>query len=164
MISAEVALARGDPTSALAFVREYRTATAENPEYRHMFLPMASRILARAGQLEDAAELLAGAGEPGSRRVRLSLRTSRAVVTEARGDHEAAAAEFRELAAEWGSYGFGLEEAGARLGLARCLIALGRDAQARPELERARAVLEPLGARPLLEQVDALLGRAPARG
>lgn len=163
MIAAEVALARDDPAGARSFVREYRDATSDNVEVRRMFLPVAARILVRAGAVDDAEQLLEGFGEPGSRRVRLSLRSSRAVVTEARGDHDASAAEYRELADLWGGYGFGLEEGRSRLGLGRCLTALGRDDEARPELERARALLGALGARPLLEEAEALLARSAAR-
>jgi hypothetical protein len=63
----------------------------------------------------------------------------------------------------WASYGFALEEARTRLGLGASLLKSDRSDGARLHVERARALLEELGARPLLAQADALLGEgAPA--
>ncbi|MGZ8606193.1 MAG: AAA family ATPase [Actinomycetota bacterium] len=162
MIAADLALATGDPDRARTFVREYRTATEDNREYRRLFLPTATRVLVGAGAVDEAAELVEGFGEPSSQRVLLSLRSSRAIVREARGERDAAAAEYLEVADGWAAFGFDLEEARSRIGLGRCLLALGRDEVARTELERARGLLEPLGARPLLEEIDALVVRTTA--
>jgi hypothetical protein len=95
-----------------------------------------------------------------SRRLRVSLTSSRAIVAEARGEPERAAELFRRAAEDWAEHGFGLEEARSRLGLARCVAATGRADLGRAELERARELLEPLGARPMLQEVDSLLAAA----
>ncbi|MGH2636499.1 MAG: ATP-binding protein [Actinomycetota bacterium] len=165
MIGAEVALRTGDRELALSFVHEFEDLTSGIPEYRRLFLPIATRVLLGAGATDEAARLVEQAGEPSSRRLRLSLLSSRAEVAEARGEHERAADHFEDAADQWAEYGFRLEEARSRLGLARCRLALGRDVDARPEVERARELLEPLGARPLLEDADALLASiaSPAR-
>jgi hypothetical protein len=42
------------------------------------------------------------------------------------------------------------------------MAALGRTDEGRRELERARALLEPMGARPMLEEVDRVLAGAGA--
>jgi len=52
------------------------------------------------------------------------------------------------------------EEAQARLGQGRCLVALGRAPEAAPVLETAREIFARLGARPALEEAEALLAGA----
>jgi class 3 adenylate cyclase/tetratricopeptide (TPR) repeat protein len=160
MIAAEVALATGDPALAVSYLREFEAATANQPEYRRLFLPVAVRVLVGAGAVDEAEALLRQSFDPNSRRLRLSMLTSRAVVEQARGDAEAAAADYREAAGGWASYGFVLEEARTRAGLATCLLALGRGTEAGSELVRARELLEALGARPMLEEVEALLAQS----
>jgi class 3 adenylate cyclase/tetratricopeptide (TPR) repeat protein len=160
LIAAEVALAGGDVVGAMDAVREFEAATEDNPEFRRLFLPIVTRILVGVGAIDEADAIVTETEERSSHRVDLSVRSSRAQIDEARGDVEAAATAYRDLAGRWCSYGFDLEEARSRLGLGRCLLALGREDEARPELERARGLLEPLGARPALEEVDACLTRS----
>jgi tetratricopeptide (TPR) repeat protein len=159
LIAAEVALEAGDRSRALSSAREFETVTADGPEYRRLFLPVAVRILVAAGALEEAAALVERSIDLRARRLRLSMLTARGIVAEARGDVDAAIADYGEAADGWATYGFGLEEARTRTGLARCLVALGRHAEAAPELERARELLEPLGARPVLDEVDGVAAR-----
>jgi tetratricopeptide (TPR) repeat protein len=155
MIATEVSLARGDRDAALGYLRELEAAIAHSAEYLRMFGPLAVRTLLAVGLVNEAARYVE---EPtGPLRVRLSMLTSAALVAEARGDHEAAAARYAEAVAGWTELGFGLEEARSRIEYARCLQALGREADSRAELERARELLEPLGARPFLEEIGALL-------
>jgi len=47
--------------------------------------------------------------------------------------------------------------------MGRCLRSLDREDEAEVVLSEARRVLEPLGARPALDEIDELL-RVPARG
>jgi class 3 adenylate cyclase/tetratricopeptide (TPR) repeat protein len=155
MIATEVSLARGDRDDALAYLRELEAAIAHSPEYLRMFGPLAVRTLLSVGLVGEAARYVE---EPsGPLRVRLSMLTSAALVAEARGDHDAAAVRYAEAVAGWAQLGFGLEEARSRIEYARCLQELGREADSRAELERARELLEPLGARPFLEEIGALL-------
>ena len=59
-------------------------------------------------------------------------------------------------------YGFSLEEGQTLLGAGRCLIESERAGDALERLRRARAILSPLGVRPLLEEIDDLLGEETA--
>jgi class 3 adenylate cyclase/tetratricopeptide (TPR) repeat protein len=157
MIGAECALAGGDAEEARRITREFEDVTRDSPEYRRLFLPLVVRILVGSGDVDEADRLVEQAGEARSRRLILSLQSARGVVDEARGRSEDAAVRYAEAAPGWAEYGFVLEEARTRLGLGRCLLALGRPDQARAELERARELFESLGARPLLDELEALL-------
>jgi hypothetical protein len=95
-------------------------------------------------------------------RMRLSTESATAILEEARGEVAAAAERFRRAAQGWAEYGFVLEEARTRTGLGRCLLVLGRTDEGRRELERARELLEPLRARPMLDEVDRVLAGAGA--
>ncbi len=162
ILAAEIALARGRLAEARSLLAEFEALTANAPEYRVLFLPVAVRILVDAGEVEHAGELVGAAGSATSRRLRLSLATSRAVVAEGRGRYDEAVALYRDVTDAWASYGFALEEARTRLELGRSLIALGREDDARPELARARVVFDDLAAAPFLAEIDALLGRLAA--
>jgi tetratricopeptide (TPR) repeat protein len=155
MLATEVSLARGDHDEALRYLHELEEAIAHSTEYLRIFGPLAVRTLLAIGKTYEAARYVE---EPvGPLRVRLSMLTTAALVAEARGDHEEAAAKYQEAVAGWEELGFGLEEARSRIEYARCLTALGRVEDARAELERARSLLEPLEARPFLEEIGALL-------
>ena len=132
VIAAEISLAAGEPERAIAFTQEFVSVTRDQPEYRGIYLPVIVRTLVQAGAVELAA------------------------------DHEAAVAIAEEAVAEWGAYGFGLEEARLRMDLGRSLLALGRSDDARKHLGRARELLDRIRARPLLEEAEDLLGRAAA--
>jgi len=162
VLGAECHLATGDREGALAHVREFEEVTAEQEDYRAMFLPVVVRILVAAGAIEDAAALVAEAGPPASPRHRLGLVTARAVVAEARGELEEALAAYREAAAGWGAYRFGLECARTSIGASRILLALHRESDAEPLLDGALRLLRPMGAAPLLEEATALRARAGA--
>jgi tetratricopeptide (TPR) repeat protein len=136
--------------------------TRDAPEYARLFLPVAVRMLVAVGAIDDAEEMIARAGSSGSRRLQLAFETAKAIVAEARGELEDAEARYGSLGERWTAYGFGLEEARARQSRGRVLLALGREEEARGELERARELIEPLGAAPLLADIDALLERAYA--
>ncbi|HEX5950478.1 MAG TPA: AAA family ATPase, partial [Actinomycetota bacterium] len=160
VLGAECHLATGDREGALEHVREFAQVTDEQEDYRAMFLPVVVRILVEAGAVEDAEALLAEAGPPASSRHRLGLVTARAIVAEARGDLEEALADYREAAAGWGVYRFGLECARNSIGAARVLLALHRDLDAGPLLDGAIRLLGPMGATPLLEEAETLRARA----
>jgi hypothetical protein len=86
--------------------------------------------------------------------------TARAVLEEGRGDTAAAAAFYLDAAGRWAGFATPVEEAYAQLGAGRCLLALGRLADAAEPLERARSLWMILKAAPLLEETDALLERS----
>jgi hypothetical protein len=161
-IGAEVALGRGDGARARSLLAEFEKGAKANPEFWRIFLPVAVRLAVEVDALDLADELMSMTGQGFPRRMRLSIESSTAVLEEARGDAAAAAARYRNAADGWAAYGFGLEEARTRTGLGRCLFALGEAERGRLELARAREILEALGARPMLEEVDRILARAGA--
>jgi Flp pilus assembly protein TadD len=87
---------------------------------------------------------------------------ARAMAAEAQGETEGAAGLFAEAARRWEGMGVVPERAFAHLGEGRCLLALGRSAQAYGPLNQAREVFASLGAKPALAETDVLLGRVTA--
>ena len=85
------------------------------------------------------------------------IATSEALLAEARGEHEAAAAGFADAAARWREFGVPYEEAQALLGQGRCLAVLGERRQAAQTLGAAREIFTRLKAKPALAEVDSLL-------
>jgi hypothetical protein len=79
------------------------------------------------------------------------------MLAEARGEDGAARGDYAEAAARWHDFGVPCEEAQALLGQGRCLVAFGRDDEAREPLSSAREIFERLGAKPALEETDKLL-------
>jgi class 3 adenylate cyclase/tetratricopeptide (TPR) repeat protein len=155
VIAAEVALAAWEPDRVRAALDEFVRVTDEAADYRVALLPVVARILWAVDDVSEAAALVRSAPEPRAKRLRLSLEAARAVVAEARGELEEAARIYAACAPSWREYGFGLEEAWLRLGLGRCLLGLGRDDEARPELDRALELAGELGAEPILRAVEA---------
>jgi hypothetical protein len=74
----------------------------------------------------------------------------------------AAADAFALAAAAWESFGNVYEHAQALLGQGRCLVDLGRAADATAPLHQAREIFARLQARPALSETDSLLERAIA--
>ena len=87
---------------------------------------------------------------------------ARAMVAEAQGETEVAAGLFAQAAERWAGMGVVPERAFADLGQGRCLLALGRAADADGPLRQAREVFARLGAMPALAETDALLVRVTA--
>ena len=86
-----------------------------------------------------------------------------ALVEEARGEPEAAAAGFADAADLWHGVGVPYEEAQALLGQGRCLVALGRAPEAAAPLAAAREIFARLGATPALAETDEWLATAGRR-
>ena len=158
VLAAEVALARGDPEASRQHIRGFLDATEGSQEYRTMFLPVVVRVLVSLGEVREALRLVGEAEETATSRHRLGMLSSRAIVAEATGDLERAAELYAWAAVGWGEYRFGLECARVSLGAGRCLLRLGREQEAVQLLTEARRLLQPLGARPLLDEVQTLLG------
>jgi tetratricopeptide (TPR) repeat protein len=121
------------------------------------FLPLAVRtaIAARDGALaRSLAESIDHPLQPLSQH---AVAAAQAMVTEARGDQEAASSAFADAAARWREFGMPYEEAQALLGQGRCLVALGRAPEAAAPLTSAREILERLGAKPALAETDDLM-------
>jgi class 3 adenylate cyclase len=115
-----------------------------------------SRVLAGAGLDEMLEELLELVDTPYPRH-RHSLATGRALLVEARRDHEAAARLYLEAASAWQRFGCALEHGHARLGAGRTLLRSGDRRAADESLRRARDAFSSLGARRLEHEALRLL-------
>jgi tetratricopeptide (TPR) repeat protein len=153
-IRAWVAAARGDLPEALAVLDDYAKITAEAPDVRVHYLPIAARILVAAGDVDAAEALLPTEPGPPVARRRLSIATAEAVIAEARGDLDDAGSRYAAAANGWEAFGFVLERGQCLVGRARCLLAVGRDDEGQATLRAARAVLEPLDVASVLAEID----------
>ena len=86
-----------------------------------------------------------------------ALVTTGAAFAESDGDLATAAAAYSDAASRWAAFRIPYEQALSLLGARRCLIGLGRSAEAAPGLRAARELFARLGAVPALAETDALL-------
>ena len=160
-IAAALRLAIGDASGAAALLAEMEeTANARDVFDYAAALPEAVRIAFGAGEPRLAGKLVHGVDS----RYPLhehALLTARALLAEHRGEHAAAEGMFADAADRWKRFELPWERAQALLGQGRCLLALN-DPGAGEALRQARDILISLGARPALEEADALLERATA--
>ncbi len=161
-VAALVEQARGDLSAAMGFVDEFEQATREFADFhRTHFLDELAPICVEAGELDSVSKVVDSvrmtAGRAGH-----SLVGAQAVLAEADGEPQAALVLFEEAARRWSEYGNVLGHALALLGSARCLLALGRRAEATPVLHQARDIFARLEAAPAIAEIDALLGDQPA--
>ena len=158
-VAALVKEAQGDPKGAVALIEE--TRARRGADWTQMlFLQVNVRMAVNAGQMFLGEQLVADV-EPRNRREWNSLRTSEAVLAEARGDLPEAIRAYWEAADRWRDYGFALEEGWALLGAGRVLVALGRLEDANDALSRAKRILQDLGAVRLLAEIEALMAGNP---
>jgi class 3 adenylate cyclase/tetratricopeptide (TPR) repeat protein len=151
--------ASGDRAAALSLVEEAARTTAERAGGRRFLgQHLADMVRIAAGPAPALARDLVADAETTATRYRLTAATARAVLTEATGEPEPAAARYAEAAAGWSAYGQALEHALALLGQGRCLTQLGRP-DAEPVLRVAHHHLTTLGARPPAAEASALLQR-----
>jgi class 3 adenylate cyclase/tetratricopeptide (TPR) repeat protein len=85
-----------------------------------------------------------------------ALVSAHALLAEAHGEYETAAAGFADAAARWHGFGVPYEEGHALLGEGRCLLALGRAPEAAAPLAAALEIFARLGARPAQAETEAL--------
>jgi tetratricopeptide (TPR) repeat protein len=124
-------------------------------------IALAVRLAVQA-QAVPLAERLVAPVMPSLPLYRHALASTEALLAEAHGEHKAAASAFAEAAAGWHHFGVPYEEAQALLGQGRCLVALGRAAEATPAIGQARAIFNRMGARPALAETDELMARLTA--
>jgi class 3 adenylate cyclase/tetratricopeptide (TPR) repeat protein len=158
MLAAELATIGGDADAAVALTDEFLGVSEGQPDLRRAFLPLAVRVLVAAGQIARASALVDADTHPATKRQKASVLTAHAVLAEATGDDDAAAARYAEAVASWTEYDFPLERGRCGLGAGRALLRLGRADEGVARLRDARAVLERLGASALAAEVDELLG------
>ena len=161
--SAAAARAVGSDEDARRALRGAVAAADCSPQYVFLLFPEAVRIALMLGEVRAAREL----GDRPRMDVPLAAHVrvaSAALLAEADGRNEEAAAGFADAAARWRAFGVPYEEGQALLGLSRCLKALGRDAEAAVPLTDAAAVFTRLGAAPALREAEELAGRPAGRG
>jgi class 3 adenylate cyclase/tetratricopeptide (TPR) repeat protein len=162
--SALVERASGREAAALALVEEAAATTAERAGGRRFLgQHLADMVRVVAAPAPALARDLLAAAEPTATRYRLAAATAGAVLAEATGDPETAAAGYAEAAAGWTTYTQVLERALALLGRGRCLTAMGHP-DATDLLREAGDQLTALGARPAAAEAAALLSQAADGG
>ena len=122
-------------------------------------LPRAVRTSLAAGDSALATRLAASLEPPLQPLAEHATVAARALLSEARGDYDVAAAGFADAAARWHDFAAVYEEAHALLGQGRCLLALDRAPEAAPVLEQAREIFAKLKAKPALDETEALLAQ-----
>jgi tetratricopeptide (TPR) repeat protein len=157
--SALVEHASGDHPAALALVEEAAKLTADRAGGRRFLgQHQADMVRIAAAPAPALAKSLIDDAEATATRYRLTATTAQAVLTEATGDPEHAAALYAEAAAGWTTYHHVLEHALTLLGQGRCLAQLGRP-DAEQVLRVAHQHLKTLGARPTAAEAKKLLER-----
>jgi class 3 adenylate cyclase/tetratricopeptide (TPR) repeat protein len=153
---------RGSKAAAVRLVRDFEEATRENAWFRARQLADATRITLWAGEVNLVRPLLEGA-DTTVRRDQLSVLTARALLAEAEGRLDEAEQLYREADRGWGEFGHILERGLAILGAGRCVVGLDKRAEAEAALKRARDDFLGLGAAPMVDETEALLGETTAR-
>ena len=152
----------GQDEAATALLTELESSPgARDNQYYPDLLPAMVRTALRIGE-PALAERLVGALEPRYPLSEHALVAANAILTEGRGDLQAAAAAYADAADRWERFGVVPEQAFALLGQGRCLVGLSPPTEAAPVLRHAREIFERLQAMPALAETDALLLQATA--
>jgi DNA-binding NarL/FixJ family response regulator len=164
---AALALDRDQPAEAVDLADRYlRRFPDPGRVERAAGLELTIRALARQGEHDSAADALEQLREIASRTrtrpLRAAVCSSEGILAAARRDHAAARRSFEDALDLLASSDARFEAARVRLDLAATLRALGRDDQARRELEDALACFRDLGANGEAAHAEAML-RKPRR-
>ncbi len=152
----------GHREPAAALLAEVDTTPGTRATYYYApWLPTMVRTALAIERPDLVARLLAGV-EPRHPYTQHALVASNAAIAEHRGDLPTAATTYADAATRWGHFGVIPEHAYALLGQGRCLLALGRGAEATPALRQARTIFEQLQAAPALTETDTLIDQATA--
>jgi class 3 adenylate cyclase len=151
---------RQDVVQSLAELSGLPPEARVDPDYLYR-LALAGRLAVAAGRPSLAVALAEGVCASRAWDSH-ALLTISALLKEDGREFEEAAEAYAEAARRWHDFSVPYEEAQARLGLGRCLVALGRAPEAAPALTEARAIFEKLGARPALADTETLLGEIGA--
>jgi ATP/maltotriose-dependent transcriptional regulator MalT len=153
--TARILYVQGEDSSALDLIDEaYHLTEGKALIYTAMYLPDVVRILVGAREIQKAEGWISHAEDGSGRQIELAVASAQAIMAEAEGDLESAAAMYEENAGNWRDFGHALEEAMASLGAGRCLIGIGRDKEAEVHLASARIIFERLGAAPMIAEID----------
>jgi class 3 adenylate cyclase/tetratricopeptide (TPR) repeat protein len=149
-------LAQGRTNQAKALVVELEQVDGVRPDpYYASLVPELVRTALALGDPKLAARLVDGV-EPRTPLAEHTLRSARAQLTEAAGDHAEAATLYGEAAERWREFGNVPERAYALLGQGRCLVAVGKPAEV--PLGEARKLFASMGYKPALAETEELLG------
>jgi class 3 adenylate cyclase/tetratricopeptide (TPR) repeat protein len=155
--------ATGDRTGALELIEELAETTRSGLGIWAAYeLAAAARICAAIGAGATARRLFPPETAVATARVRHSVASAGAVLSEQEGDLEQATRLYADAAKGWHEYGCPSERAYALLGEGRCLVALGRAGEADVKLREASDVAGTLEARPLVAEAEALLAEVAA--
>jgi predicted ATPase/class 3 adenylate cyclase len=155
-------LLHADPDAGVAFVRELGELMRERPGFQSWLLEDSDRVCL-AGRATDLLRELTERASPPMRRDRNCKLSARAVLAELEGDPAAGLQLHLEAAEAWAAFPHVFEHGHAQLGAGRCLVTLGREAEARERLLQARELFSSLGAATGLVETDELLARATAK-
>ncbi len=161
-VAALARAALGEEEASTELLRELGAASDLTGAAITCSLPALVREAVRLGGREVADPLADGSGAPTPLMAHSQVATN-AILTEADGDLESAAASYADAAARWEAFIMVPERAFAMLGQGRCLAELGREAEAEPVLREARRIFEEMGAVPALAETDELLRRSSVR-
>jgi DNA-binding SARP family transcriptional activator/tetratricopeptide (TPR) repeat protein len=153
--AAAVEAALGELASAVSRVEEFAQVA---PDINAVlgYVAEIGRVCAQAGKLAPLERLLDTASNLDSRLDRF-VSTSRAILAEAKGEHDRAETLYTRAEQGWKDHDGVVERAHALVGLGRCRLAAGRAAEAEGPMREARATFDKLGARPLVAEIDRLL-------
>jgi len=162
---------RATVTAASRASRSRRSSAFPCPLGRSAGVGARTARLVDTGQLDETiarAQRLAAKAPTrrrfGARRcLEHALAATGALLAEAEGDYAEAPERYADAAARWQRFGAVLEQAYALAGQSRCLVALG-DPTVETPLREARALFSAMGARPRVEECDAILASALAAG
>ena len=157
--AAQHLLAAGRPELAETLLRELKQVPGVLGTSSYSLLPELVRCALSSSGPELAARITDGF-EPRTPLREHALVAVRAALAEAARDPDQAAALYADAAGRWREFGNVPERAYALLGQGRCLVALGRPAEA--PLADARELFTSLGYKPALAETEALLGHAAA--
>jgi class 3 adenylate cyclase/tetratricopeptide (TPR) repeat protein len=153
-VAAVISNTVGDYEAALGYIRDYR-AMGEGG-YWPMTLGDAVRVATAARDLRLAESLLREAAALTPRGEHM-LVTGQAVFAEAQADFERSLEHYQRAHAAWAGFGNVVESAHALAGIGRCLVARGRESEARDCLNEAREAFAALRAQPRLADIEAAL-------
>lgn len=152
---------RGDHATVTSLLKDFELLEERDDPYFVAHLPRILRVCVAAEDIERAQRLV-GSVQPRMLMHEHVIATGRAILAEGRGEHEEAIHGYVDAAARWESFPSVPEHGYALLGLGRCELAIGMPGS-NNHLRAARKVFASLEARPLIAEVDALLGQASAR-
>jgi LuxR family maltose regulon positive regulatory protein len=161
---AALALDRNDPSEALELADRYLRRFPDSTRVeRSAGLEIAIKALALLGEYERAAEELTElreiADRAGTRPLLAAVRSSEGALAVARSDHNAARRSFEDALDVLAATDARFETARVRLDLAATLDTLGRQDQARREIEAALGAFEEIGADGERARAATMLGK-----